>query len=315
VPNTLAHLGVQTLVTRGLMRDADVLWIWTGCVLPDLPWIAQRVARALLPGIPPIDLRLHAAVQSSLLFCLVLSASLACFSRRPGRAFAVLAGGSLLHLLLDALQTKWANGVVLLAPLRWDLTNLGLFWPEDPPTLALTALGLVVAPLAFWRLRPSGGDLRLPRGAALWAALALGALWAVGPAALAPRAERADLHYAATLRDMEGRAGRTIGFDRARLVAGGDGPRLRVWTGESLALAQAVPDLLPEPGAGPEAVPVSLRGRFLDAGTVEVAELRRHVPGLRDYASYLGLALVALWWALALGDAARAAYRDGWLRR
>ncbi|MEL6524039.1 MAG: hypothetical protein AAFQ66_23885, partial [Pseudomonadota bacterium] len=114
MPATLGHLGVQALITRSVLRGADVKWIWLGCVVPDLPWILQRFLKFL--DVSPYDLRLHAIIQSSLLFCVVASALFALFSRSFGRAFGILVGSAALHLLIDALQIKWANGVVLFGP-------------------------------------------------------------------------------------------------------------------------------------------------------------------------------------------------------
>ena len=51
MPNTLAHLGVQALVTRTLLPRAELRWIALGCVIPDLPWIAQRALRTLFDGV------------------------------------------------------------------------------------------------------------------------------------------------------------------------------------------------------------------------------------------------------------------------
>jgi hypothetical protein len=62
---------------------------------------------------------------------------------RPRWVLAILALGSFLHLLLDALQTKLANEVHVFAPVSWDLLIFRLFWPEDVPTLALTRFGLL----------------------------------------------------------------------------------------------------------------------------------------------------------------------------
>ena len=50
---------------------------------------------------------------------------------------------SFFHLILDASQIKFANGVQFLVPFNWSLTNLGLFWPESFPTYIITTLGLI----------------------------------------------------------------------------------------------------------------------------------------------------------------------------
>ena len=152
MPNTLAHIGVQFLVARTLIRSADVKWIWASCIIPDLPWILQRALRATLPDVSAYEVRLYAIAQSSFAVCLILSIALAIWSVRPARVFAILGLGCLTHLLLDSLQTKWANGVHLFAPVSWDLLNFGLFWPEDAITFALTAFGVAMAFFAWMRI-------------------------------------------------------------------------------------------------------------------------------------------------------------------
>ncbi|MEM8850547.1 MAG: hypothetical protein AAGE03_10995 [Pseudomonadota bacterium] len=291
MPNTLAHLGFQALVTRGAVRDAPYGWIWLGCVLPDLPWIGQRVLRTLPLDLSPIDIRLHAIVQSSLLFCLIGAAAAACLATRPGRVFAILALGSGLHLLLDATQTKWGNGVILAAPFDWRVLNFGFYWPEQGLTLALTALGLAV--FIWVALRPGASWAAAAPGQrrAIFAAL-LAAIWLIGPVVFWPAAERADAHFAGTLRAVEAREGRAIAFDRAGVARREGQASLRVWTGESLAMTGLT---LPE-----EARAVSVQGRFTGPDAVEVTALHVHPTGWRDFMSYLGLALVAAWW-LAVG--------------
>jgi hypothetical protein len=290
MPNTLAHMGAQALVTRGLIARADLGWIWLGCLLPDLPWILQRVVRALPLPVPPIDLRLYATVQSSLLFSLAAAAGFALLARRPARVFVILALGCLLHLLLDATETKWANGVLLFAPLDWHLLNFGFYWPEDWPIRALSILGLGYFAWALVRVGPSALDLHRPPVRRGLAALALFAAYALGPLPLMPAAEAADLHFAGTLRDVAARAGREVEFDRARIRHGEDGlARLSVWTGETLDLAG-----LPVPAS---AGTVSVRGRFLGPGLVEVAELHLHRGPRRDMLTVLGLLLMLAWWA------------------
>lgn len=287
MPNTLAHIGIQTLVTRAVLRDADVKWIWAACVIPDLPWIGQRAARAFTE-ISPYDIRLYAIVQSSLLFCLLLSAALACLSNQFRRVFAILALGCLMHLVLDALQTKWANGVHLFVPLSWELWNAGLFWPEDWPTWALTGLGMTVAVYAMLRLPADGRDLVRPRGARLVTLMVLGGVYFTAPLALMEGPRTADSHFVRTLSETGHRTGLPIEIDRNRVLDTANGPVLQTWTGERLVLTGAVPE---SPGK------YSLQGTFQNPGTIEVKTTHAHPKGLRDNASYLGLALVLLFWA------------------
>ena len=288
MPNTLAHIGIQTLLTRAVIRGADVKWIWAGCIIPDLPWIGQRAVRALMPEVSPFDIRLYAIVQSSLLLCLVGAAALACLSDRSRRVFAILALGCLMHLMMDALQTKWANGVHLFAPLSWEMWNAGLFWPEGWLSQVLSVLGLVVAAYAMLRLPADGSDLQWPRGRRLAGLVVLGAVYLAGPAALMSGPWAANSHFVKTLSETGARPGQQIEIDRNRVVSEDGGLVLQAWPGERISLSGPVPET---PGK------YSLMGTFRDPGTIEVTAVHAHPSGLRDKASYLGLVLVLLFWA------------------
>jgi hypothetical protein len=291
MPNTLAHIGINGLSTRALISDADVKWIYLGCILPDVPWILQRAVEGLIKNVALYDLRLYAIVQASLLSCLILAAGVACISTRPRRVFVILALGSLLHLLLDALQTKWANGVHLFAPLSWDHLNLGLFWPEDIPTLALTGFGLIYFVYAWLRIPPAPFDLTWPKGRILALSTVCFATYFSLPWAFMPAVEAADSHYVGTLRDVEARPGRVVEFDRSKFRHEPGGGVLLTWAEETIALR----------GAGLDAsATVSLRGRFIDGQTVRVEAVHVHAPLLRDASSYLGLALILLTWVRPL---------------
>lgn len=293
MPATLGHLGVQALLTRAVLRGADLKWIWTACVIPDLPWIVQRAARGLLPGLDPLSIRLYAVVQSSLAISLLLCAALCAFSTRRGRTFAILSGGCLLHLLLDALQIKLANGVVLLAPFSWEVWSLGLFWPESVATFALLALGAAYCVYAWIAITPDGSDLWRPGiGGSVAVAVLLSGYVAL-PVVLSPFALRADAHFVQTLRDVDTRPGKAVEFDRNRLRATTEGTMLDIWTGDTLTLAS--PEAAtPVPGI------VSVRGHFVTRTVVEATLLHRHPPGLRSAASYLGLAVMVIWWMRCL---------------
>lgn len=289
MPNTLGHMGVQGLLTRGLLKDADLKWIYLGCVIPDLPWIGQRLLRTL-SDIDRLDLRLYAVVQSSLLFCLLLGLVLALPARRPGRVFSILALGSLLHLLLDAAQIKWANGVILLAPLDWRLIHYGQFWPEQWPTLVLTGLGLVYL-LWHWReaLR-TPLELVAPRswrwpvaGLLLLGYALLPLVFVGGPAAL-------DSHYVNTLRQVDERPGRYLELDRARFHPDQQGGVLEIYTGERLRVQGLS---LEEP------TKVSVKGRFIAPDILRVETVQVHGEQ-RDVFSIVGLGALAVLWGVAL---------------
>ena len=294
MPNTLAHMGIQALVTRGILRGtgrggfgwSDLTWVYLGCLMPDFPWILRRAIEAMPLEVSPYDLRLYAIVQSSLFMTLALCLAFSCVSRRPGRVFAILALGSVMHLLLDALQTKWANGVHFLAPFSWELLNFGLFWPEGTPTLALTAFGGVIFITAWVRIRPAPLDLVWPRGPALGLGVLGLAFYLILPPVFFAGPLAADNHSLRALIETEARPGREAAFDRASF----DGTSIATLAGERLAVEG---EKLGPPGT------LSLRGVFLGRDRIAVHAAHRHWPLARDLFSYVGLSLVLLAWGRA----------------
>jgi len=117
MPNTIAHFAINGLLTRAVISHADFKWIYLGCVIPDLPWILQRVVQSLPMPINLYDLRAYCVAQSSLILCLVICGAFSMLAKQRSKVFGILAMGCALHLLLDALQVKWANGVHFLAHL------------------------------------------------------------------------------------------------------------------------------------------------------------------------------------------------------
>lgn len=292
MPNTLAHIGIQTLLGKAVMPKAEIKWIWVACIVPDLSWILQIAVRGLFPEVSLIDLRLYAVVQSSLLFCLLIALGLAAPSRTPMKTFAILALGTVLHLLLDATQTKWGNGVLLFAPLDWSILNFELFWPEDLPSSVLTLLGAGVALTLWIRQGPEAFRLHMPSPARFAITGAAVVLWLVGPFAFTDQAEVADLHYTQTLRHVDERPGKDIMVDRNGVTHLPDGGvQLAHWTGSTMTLSGEVP---------PEATKISLKGTFETPDEIRVHAVQVHRDGPREWFSYAGLLLVMLWWARGL---------------
>ncbi len=287
MPNTLGHLGIQGVATRLAFRGADARWIGLGCLIPDIPWILCRIAR-FLPGLDLFELQLYAIVQASLAFCLLLSGALALMSARPRRVFGILAFNSLLHLLLDALEVKWGNGVHLLAPFSWRLLSFGWFWPESLPGLLMMALGLGFAAWCLWRGVGSPDPVAWGTPAARLAAGGLLLVYLGGPALLRKLPARADTRYMGTLQRRSERAGRYVEFDRARISAGERGASLTFFSGESLALTG---DGALKTGLA------SVKGRFEDEHTLRIRQIHYHPARQRDAATYVGIALIGLIWA------------------
>jgi hypothetical protein len=286
VPNTLVHFAAQGAVSHALWRRLDPRFLYLGCLLPDLPWILRRVVVGL--GVPAdtFDLRLYTMAQASLAGTLLLCAALAVVTVAPRLVFAVLGVNAFLHLLLDATEAKWGNGVHLFAPLSWRMTHFDLLPGESPAYLALAVAGalLVASEIARPRGWLTGLDLRPAR---LVAGGALLLAYLLFPLPFLGAIEASDSYSVKTLREVEARAGRTVGLDRTAFVATPAGGVIRLWTGESVRAAGAVPD---------HDATVSLYGTFLAPEVLRVDRLFEHRQG-RDWPSYLALVLLALVWA------------------
>lgn len=288
MPNTLAHLGVQGVVTRAVVRGADPKWVYLGAIIPDIPSILQRAVRAFVPGVDPIGLRSYAVAQSSLMSCLLLCCALATLSRQPKRILLVLSLNSLLHLLFDALETKWGNGVNIIAPFSWDPWNLGLFWPDSWLAHLLAAWGLVYVLVLWTRRSGIGVGVRWPHARGLLVAAATLTLYLVLPLSATPGVKAADAHSIATVERPCVDCG--VAFDRVRYHAGPVEDSLHIWAKRSYAVRGERLD---------HSATVSVRGVFRDSVTVEIDHLHEHRGLSRDLPSYLGLLLVLLIWLRA----------------
>lgn len=287
MPNTFVHLGVQTLGSRVLFRGSDFKWVAAGCIIPDVPWIVQRVFLGLDSSVDPYSLLHYVTVQASLAGCLLLSGALALTADASRKLFLLLAFNSLLHLLLDAMEIKWANGVHFLAPFSWRLTGFNLFWPEHVLISILTFLGVLTL------IRYGAGDWKIPvvlaaDGRKYGIAALLLTLYFVRPLPLASGPAAAGNHFAATLRDLEARPGRYVELDRSRYRS--SDRTLRIFSGERLAVRGM---------SLPRDAMVSVRGNFVDPHTIHVSAFHVHSP-VRDISSKAALAGVMCVWLVAL---------------
>jgi len=297
MPNTLAHVGGQGLAGRAILKSTELPWVYLGCFIPDLPWILQRVVLFVVPGVDPYALQAYTIVQASLLGCLLLGAAAALLSGSFWRTYAILGGNVLLHLLLDAMQTKWGSGAHFFAPVYWKATNWGLFWPESIATYTLTAVGLAYV-VWYWRdsVRQKPGLIRpgFPRLAGI--VLLLVSYFTV-PFALLQGPIQADAHSIRTLRESDVRMGHPVELDRVQYVETQEGLRLKHYGGNVLLRAE---NLKIKPPAT-----VSIHGVIAGKNKVRVTGHHVHAGSLRDYPSYLGLAFIAVVWVGALAKAYR----------
>jgi hypothetical protein len=297
VPNTLVHFAAQGAASHALWRRLDPRFLYLGCVLPDLPWILRRAVVAF--GLPAdvFELRLYTMGLASLAVTLLLAGAIAIATTAPRRVFAWLGSNALLHLLLDAIEIKFGNGVHLFAPVSWRMTSFELLPGESPVYLLLTIGGVLVV---LWDLaRSRGVTVGWERRPRRWAfAAALGAAYLIAPLPFLGSIEASDSYSVKTLREKDARTGRRVSLDRAHFVASPAGGVLELWTGERVRATGALPD---------HDATVSLHGTFLAPDVLradELVEPRRN----RDWPSYLGLGLLAL---VFVRDAFRSPARPG----
>jgi hypothetical protein len=293
MPNTLVHLGVQSLLQAPALRTRGryLGLVWLGCVIPDVPWIASRVLGAV-PNVNPYSLELYASVQASLLFSIVLCVAAAALLARPWFAVTVMSLNCALHLLLDAVEIKPGNGVHLVAPFSGKLTSFGFVWPEHWLIATLTALGMatIVYLIVTGRFGSIGEPLRFSAARAAVSALAL-LIYFLAPPLFTPALYAVDHRGIRTLLDVENRAGKPLAIDRDPVVTRDGRSVLITHYGEPLTLL----------GEGiPRSGTVSLRGHFVDAHTLQVTEIHSNAAGFRDLATIAGLAFAGLAWALGI---------------
>jgi len=283
MPNTLVHIGAQTLLSKTFFRDADSRYIALACIVPDLPWIVQRIVLAIGLKIDIYNLLLYCLIQATLLFCLLLSGVISLYSNKSVSIFLLLGFNCFLHLLLDALQIKMANGVHFLAPFSWTMVGFNLFWPEHFLTYVFSGLGAFL--LLYFGVKEMKNEISLviSRSRLLFGAGLL-IIYLVLPVFLFNGPLAADNHFLATLKNSDTRTGKVIEFDRCQFNA--KGSFIRAVTGEKLQVSGALPerDSL-----------LSLSGFFIDNRTIYVNRYHVH-SAFRDIASIMGLGGVLFVW-------------------
>jgi hypothetical protein len=289
VPNTLIHFAAQGAASHGIWRRLDPRFIFLGCLLPDVPWILRRAVVGFGLPVDPFDLRLYTMAQASLAGTLLLCAALAALTAAPRLVFLVLGGNALLHLVLDATEVKWGNGVHLAAPFSWRMTTFDLVAGESSVYSALTILGALLAGWEIARRRRPTIPLDL-RPARLAAAGAFLAAYFLAPLPFLGAVEASDSYSVKTLREVSARPGRAVGLDRTAFVATPAGGAVQLWTGERVRAVGPVPD---------HDATVSLLGTFLAPDVLRVDRLAEHRRD-RDWPTYLALVLLVLVWVRPL---------------
>jgi len=287
MPSTLIHIGLQGAVAHAVWRRADLLWVYTGCVIPDLPWMACRVVARFPAMVTLLDLRLYGAGQATLIGCLLLCGAVAAFAASPGAAFGLMASASLIHLLMDAAESKWGGGVHLLAPfdwrpLSWDLVS------TDGTVITLAAIASAILVAIQWRSAASGGrPLRWPTPRRALVGVLCLAAWLVLPLRWMGSVEASGFLDAPLLRDPGRRAGQALRMDRVTVVRESDRVFTVLANGERIAIEGPVP---------PEARMISAVGVFLSPDRLRVDTVQTHHAWSREAQTIVGLAVVAILW-------------------
>lgn len=288
MPNTLAHFAVQGAMSKAIARDIDWKWILLACVLPDVPWIMQRAALVVLPSVDPFDLRLYASIQASLLFCWIAAFGVACMASRFWAVFAVLAVNAPLHLLLDAMEIKWGNGVHVLAPFSWQMINFGLVWPEHPVVTACSLLGLA---LGLFVLLSRRSKASYPAAPGTRTAALILAVYAGAPLLMLDQANSDGNHYVSVLSGQDERAGAYVELDRLLFRSDPPNPCITTYADECIRVIGHIPE---QNGV------YSIKGRFADDGRMQILEFHRHWRSLRELFSIVGLLILGLIWIAPL---------------
>jgi hypothetical protein len=285
LPNTLVHFAAQGPTSHAIWRRLDPRWFYLGCLLPDVPWILRRAAVGFGLPVDTYDLRLYTMAQASLAGTLLLCAAVAVATRAPRLIFGILGVNALLHLLLDACEVKWGNGVHLLAPFTWKMTTFNLVHGEGWPVLVLTLLGAALVIWEIVRWRPPA--IRLdPRARRLVPAAALLGAYLLAPLPFLGAVQASDSYSVKTLRDVSRRVGRTVGLDRTTFLSTPEGDFVEMWNGERVRVTGSVPS---------HDARISLYGTFLETDLLRVDRYAVHRGG-RDWPSYVALMLLAVLW-------------------
>ncbi len=284
MPAALVHMGVQGALLRSSRWRTEILWIYVGAILPDIGWIIQRVFRYMPIQVDPFLLLSYSSILTTLTGCLIASAAIAMLTAEKQRVFALLATGSLLHLILDAAEIKWANGVLLFAPFSWTMTTWDVFHQDGPFILTVTAgsllfvlwnwnAGIREINRAMWRLSPKN----------IAFAVFFLALFFAWPIPWLDAPEKSGLYDMAVIRDVDSRTGSPIEIDRAHYDSARN--QIRIFTAEQIYL---------ENFSAPADTLVSVRGVFQTPDVIQVKEYIIHHPWQRAVASKVGLGLLAL---------------------
>ncbi len=225
MPNTLAHIGAQLPATQWIFRKADPRWAALGLLIPDLPWIFQRIIHIVAQDAPVIDVRAYVVVMSTPIFCLILSGAIALLFKGSRWVFFFLSINCIAHELLDAIQEKGGVGVPFFGPVHWQSYSWPVFPMDGWISTLLTVLGAITL---IWVIV---GKLKFPgiafqenlTKARLWISTVLLMVYTIGPWFFMQAAIDGNVHDLKVWSGTIPRTGMQIHFDRANFHPGKEG--------------------------------------------------------------------------------------------
>lgn len=283
MPNSLAHIGFNGVLTKSVLKQADLILIYIGCIIPDIPWIIQRLVIVVIPSIDLYDLRLYCIVLASLFFSIIFSAALSNIFANSKRVFIIFSFGTLLHLILDSIEIKWANGVHFFAPFSWEIFNAGFFWPENPIIYLLTVGGVLFVIINWKKSVSFQVNYSLRNHNKILAALSFLMIYFLLPNYFMGYAENADNHFVKTLRNTEDRVGKYFEIDRGNLLNENGYYNFITPFNEKLKVTNysfQSSDIM------------SIKAKFISK--IEMQILDYHIHSNRDIFSYFGLLLITV---------------------
>ncbi len=280
MPDLLTHFGTTYGLFFPYRMKIDPRLIFLGALLPDLPWIARRVAVQLF-GADPVAASTYLIPFATPFIALLASALIALFNREPRACFSLVFVPALWHLILDAMQSRLGNGVMFFYPFSFKEYDWQLFWPEDVSSYILLSASVALLLLLPARCRLLPFRLKNLGVAALLAAFIL-----LFPIATRQELVRHNVFSLDFITNPEGWENRVVNLDRDEIVSDSplliqsvNGRRFELVGGDGLKAGDSV----------------SLRGIYR-GGKIHIQSIHRHRELLRSACSYLGLVFFAVVW-------------------
>lgn len=219
MPNTLAHLAIQIPAGRALGQQTLIL-VCMGLMIPDLPWILQRVLLYVDGSFSALHIRSYCLALSTPALCLLLSWGISLLFRNPVRTLTVLFSQCLLHFFLDGLEQKGGIGILWFAPLNWASFSFEILSMDGVFVRGLSILGIVLGLILIFRRSNQNKDLFRLNRVRMIGSSALLMIYLLVPLALMDTIIEKDVHHFRSWAMPSTREDNSISFDRAVLVPG-----------------------------------------------------------------------------------------------